>query len=155
MPRLATPRWRRIPSPAGVIRSGDLGMPRDMVTKERQDELVDLERQGWDALCDGSGAEFYGRVMTPAGVMVMANGAVLDREAVVEALRQSPAWASYEIDDVRMVPVTDGAAALVYRGTGHRDGDGDSFVGLMTSTYVRDGDAWRLALYQQTPVADA
>ena len=126
-----------------------------MLTEQRQDELVDLERQGWDSLCDGSGADFYGRVMTSAGVMVMANGAVLDRDAVVDALRQSPRWASYEIEDARVVPVTDDVATLVYRGTGHRDGAGDPFVGLMTSTYVRDGDTWRLALYQQTPVADA
>ena len=31
----------------------------------------------------------------------------------------------------------------------------DDFVGAMTSAYRRVGDSWRLALYQQTAVADA
>jgi hypothetical protein len=39
------------------------------------------------------------------------------------------------------------------RGTGHREGDAPAFVGAMTSVYVRDGEAWKLALYQQTPLA--
>jgi hypothetical protein len=46
----------------------------------------------------------------------------------------------------------DDAAALVYVGTARRE-DGDPFVGAMTSVYQRVGGEWRLALYQQTPVA--
>ena len=29
-----------------------------------RDELLEIEREGWDSLCDGTGADFYGRVMT-------------------------------------------------------------------------------------------
>ncbi|MBA3294373.1 MAG: nuclear transport factor 2 family protein, partial [Geodermatophilaceae bacterium] len=67
-----------------------------------EDTLMKLERQGWDSLCDGTGAEFYGRVMTEDGLMVLANGAVMDRDAVVEALGQAPPWRTYEISDVRL-----------------------------------------------------
>ena len=84
------------------------------------DELIELEKAGWASLCNGTGDSFYGDLMTDDGVMVMANGAVMTRKEVVDALAESPPWASYEIDDVQTVPVGDDAAALVYVGTGHR-----------------------------------
>ena len=113
------------------------------------EELLDLERAGWDSLCDGSGSEFYGGLMTPGGMMVLANGHVLSRDDVVTALADAPPWQSYDITNARTVEIGDDATALVYVGTGHRAG-GD-FVGVMTSVYVRGDDGWQLALYQQTP----
>ncbi len=89
--------------------------------------------------------------MIPEGVMVLANGQVMTRDEVVEALAQAPPWASFEIDDVRVVPIGAEAASLVYVGTARRD-DGDPFVGAMSSTYVRRDGTWKLALYQQTPI---
>lgn len=117
-----------------------------------QDTLMKLERQGWDSLCDGTGAEFYGRVMAEDGVMVLANGAAMDRAAVVDALGQAPPWRTYEISDVRVVGTGSNGVALVYRGTAYRDDPEPAFVGMMSSVYVWAGDAWRLALYQQTPM---
>jgi hypothetical protein len=114
------------------------------------DELIELERAGWESLCAGTGDDFYGRTMTDDAVMVLANGAVMGRDEVVAALGGSPPWASYEMADVRVVPVGDDAAALVYVGTGHRDG-AEPFVGVMSSVYVRRDGEWKLALYQQTP----
>lgn len=114
------------------------------------DELIELERAGWSSLCDGTGAEFYGATMTADGVMVLADGSVMSRDDVVEALGQAPPWASYEMDDIRVVELGDDSSALVYVGTGHRD-EGDPFVGVMTSVYVRRDGGWRLAVYQQTP----
>ena len=115
------------------------------------DELLDLEHAGWASLCDGTGSEFYGDIMTDDAVMVLANGTVMDRGDVVEALRDAPPWSAYEIDDVRLVQLDEDSSAVVYIGTGHRGDDDRPFVGVMTSVYVRrDGD-WKLALYQQTP----
>ena len=116
------------------------------------DELIELERAGWESLCDGTGDDFYGRTMTDDGLMVLANGAVMTRDQVVAALGQSPPWASYEMADVRVVPLGEDVAALVYVGTGHRDADDPPFVGAMSSVYVRRDGTWRLALYQQTPM---
>ncbi len=112
-------------------------------------ELIELEQAGWASLCDGTGDDFYGRTMTEDGVMVLADGSVMSRADVVAALGQAPAWTSYEMDDVRVVPIGDESAALVYVGTGHRDGEAP-FVGVMTSVYVRRDGHWRLATYQQT-----
>jgi hypothetical protein len=119
-----------------------------------KDELEHLEHEGWHSLCTGTGSEFYGRVMTTDGVMVLANGQVMTREEVVAALRDAPPWASYEISDLRRVAVGPDATALVYVGTAHRD-EGPSIVAAMTSSYVRVDGQWRLALYTQTPVPGA
>lgn len=115
-------------------------------------ELLELEHQGWQSLCDSTGAEFYGSVMTDDGVMVLAHGAVLDREAVVASLGDAPPWRTYEIADERLVELGDRDAILVYTGRAYRDDDEPAFVALMSSVYTRRDDGWKLALYQQTPV---
>ena len=83
--------------------------------------------------------------------MVLADGTVLSRPDVVAALEKAPSWASYEMDDIRVVPIGTDSTALCYLGTGHRDGDAPSIVGIMTSVYVRRDDQWKLVVYQQTP----
>jgi len=120
-----------------------------------QNTSMKIERRGWDSLCDSTGDTFYGRLMTDDGVMVLANGAVMDRDAIVEALGQAPPWRTYDISDVRLVQTGTDSATLVYVGTAYRDEDEPAFVGAMSSVYVREGHDWRLALYQQTQLPDA
>lgn len=118
--------------------------------EDPHDELLELEHAGWRSLCDSTGADYYGGIMTPDARMVLANGAVMSRSDVIESLRQAPPWASYEIDDPVVVRIGKDAVALLYVGTGHRD-EGEDFTGVMTSVYVPTDDGWKLALYQQTP----
>jgi len=123
-----------------------------MQTDNVRAELVELEQQGWRSLCDGTASDFYAATMTDDAVMIMANGAVMDRGAVVDALRGASMWSSFDLEDVRVIPAGDDAAALVYRGTARRDANTPPFVGEMTSVYTRVDGAWKLALYQQTPL---
>lgn len=116
------------------------------------DELLDLEHQGWTSLCDSTGADFYGRIMTRDGVMVLAHGQVFDRQAVIDSLNRAPPWRSYEIADERLVALGEDHAILVYTGRAYRGDDEPAFVALMASVYTRRDGAWRLALYQQTPL---
>ncbi|AXH98102.1 nuclear transport factor 2 family protein [Ornithinimicrobium avium] len=111
--------------------------------------LLSLERRGWDALCSSSGGRFYGELMSEDAVMVLVNGAVLDRDAVVASLDEAPAWDSYELTAPRLVPVTAESAAVVYRAVARR-GDEPPFEALMASVYARTDDGLRLVLYQQT-----
>jgi hypothetical protein len=111
--------------------------------------LKALERQGWDALCSSTGGEFYGRLMTPDGLMVLVNGMCMDRDAVVQSLDESPAWDRYELSGERVVPLGPDAASLAYRARATRNGSAP-FEALMTSTYTLVDGAPRLALYQQT-----
>jgi hypothetical protein len=123
-----------------------------MTDDELTRTLLELEHRGWESLRDGSGADFYGALMTEDGVMVLANGGVADRAAVVESLRGAPVWQRFEIDSARVVTAGNDAAALVYTGRAWREESAPPFVGAMTSTYVRTDGGWRLALYTQTPI---
>ncbi|MFI6218546.1 nuclear transport factor 2 family protein [Nocardia brasiliensis] len=115
-------------------------------------ELLDIEGQGWDSLCDGTGAEFYGSLMTGDAIMVLANGTILDRDGVIAALQESPPWRTYEICQPRVIDVGVHSKILVYTGVAYRDGAEPAFTGLMSSVYLRVGGEWKLALYQQTEV---
>ncbi|WBU39071.1 nuclear transport factor 2 family protein [Homoserinibacter sp. YIM 151385] len=116
-----------------------------------RDELLEVERAGWDALCEGGADEFYGRTMTRDALMTLADGSVMTRDEVVASLGSSPSWRRYEIEDPRVVPAGADAAVLLYRARAWRDDEEPAFTGAMSSTYVGvDGD-WRLAHHQQTP----
>ena len=65
--------------------------------------LLELERAGWDSLCNQTGSEYYGELMLPNALMVLANGMVMDRDMVVSALSESPPWRAYDIGDVRLI----------------------------------------------------
>lgn len=112
------------------------------------DELLELERAGWRSLCESTGDAFYGRLMTDDGLMVLVDGSVLDRAAVVASLGHAPPWASFEIREPRVVALGAESAALVYTGVARREGM--ELVARMSSAYVRVDGEWRLALYQQT-----
>lgn len=133
-----------------------------MTTRE---DLLLLEHAGWRSLCEQTGSTFYGELMTPDGVMILAHGMILDRDAVVASLDHAPPWTTYEISDERLIELHEDAAVLVYRGTAHREASSDPTAGtasetvadfdaLMASTYVRHQERWRLACYQQTPLPD-
>lgn len=116
------------------------------------DELLDLEHQGWAALCSSSGADFYGRTITGDGLMVLAGGEVFDRQRVVDSLNHAPPWRTYDVVDPRVVPLGDDHAVLVYVGHAYREEPEPAFSAVMCSTYRRVDGAWRLALHQQTPL---
>jgi hypothetical protein len=124
-----------------------------MASQDLLDELLKLEHAGWQALSNATGDKFYGSIMTDDALMVLANGSIMDREAVISALDQAPPWERYEIDDPRAIAIDDETAALVYIGTGYREGADEPFIGAMSSVYHRTPEGWKLALYQQTAVA--
>lgn len=80
------------------------------------EELLDLERAGWQSLCDGTGGAFYRAHMTPDGAMVLAHGAVLDRDGVAASLDGAPPWAGYEILDPLLVELGGEAGRSSTRG---------------------------------------
>ncbi|WP_028464219.1 nuclear transport factor 2 family protein [Nesterenkonia alba] len=118
-------------------------------------ELLELEHQGWQSLCSSTGADFYGRIMTEDGVMVLSHGYVFTREQVIESLNDAPPWSRYEISEERLIPLDASSAVLVYRGAAWRDEEDPEFRALMSSVYVERQGEWRLASYQQTPVPQA
>jgi hypothetical protein len=115
------------------------------------DELIELEHQGWKALCGAHGADFYDRLMTDEAVMVFASG-TLDRAASIDAIRSAPPWQAFRIESVRVAHPAPDVGIVVYLATARR-GDDDEYRAWMSSTYVRDAEgAWRLGLHQQSAV---
>ncbi|NYD74566.1 DUF4440 domain-containing protein [Leifsonia soli] len=114
------------------------------------ENLVRIESAGWDALCSSQGGAFYTELMTRDAVMILVDGSVLDRTTIAASLDGAPPWSSYELTDVRRLPLGADSAALLYRARATRDGQAAPFVAHMTSVYTAMDGRPRLALYQQT-----
>lgn len=117
-----------------------------------RDELVELERESWRALAtDGdAAAAHYEKVLADDVLMLLPDGLVIDdRQQAIDSMRGAP-WEDFELTDERVLELDAGAAVVAYRATARRTGQ--DYRALFNSTYVRDGDTWRLALHQQTPV---
>ena len=116
-----------------------------------RDELLDLERRAWEALStEGGAAPFYEEVLADDVLLLLPGGMVIDdRRQVVDSVRGAP-WASFELSDERVHELSETCAVVAYRGVATRDGN--EYVALFNSTYVRREGGWRLALHQQTPV---
>ena len=99
------------------------GIGAEVASNPLTEELLALEREGWNALCQQRGAEHFGDLMTHDALMVLANGQVMDRDEVVAALAEAPPWASFELEEARVVAVGEAGAALVYRAKAFRDAD--------------------------------
>jgi len=116
------------------------------------DDLLALERSAWEALSTSgdAAAEFFERVLAEEVLMLLPGGMVIDRrDDVIDAMRGEP-WTSFELSDERVLDLGSSSAVVAYEATARR-GD-DAYTALFNSTYVREGDSWRLALHQQTPV---
>ncbi len=117
------------------------------------DELIALERRGWEALATGgeAAANFYRGVLDDEIAMVFPGGVtIFDRDGVIASMGGEP-WSSFDLEDMHvLMPVSD-VGIVTYRSTSQRANQ-PSYVALVTSLYTRRGDAWRLTLHQQTPV---
>jgi hypothetical protein len=115
-----------------------------------EDELIELEREGWRALCSSAGGAYYREHLTGNALMAFAFG-VLTREAAIEAIESAPPWSSFEIDDPRVVALNEDSGVVVYAVVAQRAGH-DPYSAVISSTFVRQDGAWRLAFHQQTPM---
>ncbi len=127
-------------------------MPSDeVIPDDAEDDLLQLERAGWDALSTGgdAAATFYDDVLAQDVVMVFPGGIVLDdRDEIIDSMKGAP-WDHFELSDERVDRLGPGCAVVVYRASARR---ADSeYRAVVNSTYVLEGGVWRLALHQQTP----
>lgn len=113
------------------------------------EELEALERRGWEALSGADGAAYYANVMADDGLMVFP-GILLDRAQSLRAIAGAPPWASFDLEDVRIVEAGPDGAIVTYRATAQREGEAP-YRAWMSSVYARRGGSWRLVLHQQSP----
>ncbi|HLH24323.1 MAG TPA: nuclear transport factor 2 family protein [Chloroflexota bacterium] len=113
--------------------------------------LLALEHQGWQALAAGTGAAFYQQNLTTDALMVFPFGA-LTREQSIEAIKAAPPWATFRIEEARVVKLTDDSAVLTYQATAQRAGQAP-YAARMTTVFVKRDGSWQTAFHQQTPVS--
>lgn len=116
------------------------------------DELLAIERRGWEALsADGASAvRFYDEVLAADVLVLLPGGLVIDdRRRVVDSMREAP-WTGFELRDEHVLPLGEDAAVVAYEATARRPDQ--EYTALFNSTYVREGDGWRLVVHQQTPI---
>jgi hypothetical protein len=113
------------------------------------DELIALEREGWDALVSGEGGAYYREHLTSDALMAFAFG-VLTRQESIDAIESAPPWESFEITDPRVVELSEDSGVVVYGVVARRPGQ-EPYSAVVSSTFVREGGEWRLAFHQQSP----
>ena len=115
------------------------------------ERLIALEHEGWDALVRGEGGRYYGEHLTADAVMAFPFG-VLSREATIEAMESAPAWERFEINDPHVVALGDVGGIVVYDVVAQRPGE-EPYSAVVSTTFVRDGDSWKVAFHHQSPRA--
>jgi len=112
-------------------------------------DLVALERQGWQALSDGRGGEYYRVNLAEDALMAFPFG-LMGRDDAIAAMEQAPPWATFELVDPRVVELTEDSAVVVYLANAQRAGQ-EPYSATISSTFVRRDGRWLLAFHQQTP----
>jgi hypothetical protein len=69
--------------------------------------------------------------------------------ATGDRLMRGEPWASYELEDERVLALGEDCAVVAY--TAHARRAERDYHALVNSTYRRTAGGWRLALHQQTP----
>ena len=111
--------------------------------------LVELEREGWEALSSGRGGEYYREHLADTALMAFSFG-VMTRDQAIAAMESAPPWASFEMKDPRVVELTEDSGVVVYAVEARREGQ-EPYSAVVSSTFVRQDGAWKLAFHQQTP----
>ncbi|WP_397443288.1 MULTISPECIES: DUF4440 domain-containing protein [unclassified Phormidium] len=102
---------------------------------------------------NGSGSEqkVYNSVLRDDAVMLFPGGMIIEgKEKILQSLAAQP-WKSFQIEEPRVISLSERAEVLVYRVTARREGS-EPYVALINSTYTLSGGVWELVLHQQTPV---
>lgn len=96
-------------------------------------------------------AQHYRESIDPACLMVVPMPPyVLEGEAAVQAVSDTPRWERVTLDDRRVVRPQEGLIVVGYTARAERGGEG--YVAHCTSTYRRLAhDEWRVVQHQQTP----
>jgi hypothetical protein len=111
-------------------------------------ELIQVERRGWEALCSTDAVTYYQQHLAADALMAFPFG-VMDREEVLRAMAAARPWASFDMENPRVIQLGPDCGVLVYAVTAQREGQ-ETFAAVLSSTFVRRDDNWRLAFHQQS-----
>jgi Domain of unknown function (DUF4440) len=119
-----------------------------MSTEPVEQELIQVERRGWDALCSDNAATYYREHLTEDALMAFPFG-LMDREEALRAMAAAEPWSRYDMQDPRVVSLGPDAGVVVYTVTAQRQGQ-EPFTAVLSSTFVRRDGEWKTAFHQQS-----
>lgn len=110
-------------------------------------EVWNTERSLWLV-----GDDAYAAHLADDCLMVFGPTGILQRDQILETIRQAPRWTSVEMTDTTLLTPGDSVAIVIaYKAQASREGS-PPYSALCSSTYlVIDGEL-KLAQHQQTPV---
>ena len=115
-----------------------------------EQELLALEEQFWTG--DG---DFYRKNLDAECLCVFTDMAgVMSRDQVVSTISDGQRWSGLVIEPKGFRQLSDDVALLSYRASAKRP-DGELYRAVVSSGYLRRGDAWKLAFHQQTPLKNS
>lgn len=114
-----------------------------------EQELIEVEREGWRALSSSGAGDYYREHLTENAVMAFGFG-VISRDEAIEAMDSAPPWSSFELRAPRVVALTEDSGVVVYSVVACREGQAP-YSAVVSSTFVRQDGVWKLAFHQQTP----
>jgi hypothetical protein len=79
-------------------------------------ELIMVERRGWDALCSDDAVAYYRGHLTEDAVMAFPFG-VMGREEALSAMATAEPWSHYDMKAPTVIPLTSDAGVVVYVAT--------------------------------------
>jgi Domain of unknown function (DUF4440) len=112
-------------------------------------QLIDAEREGWEALASGRAGEHYRMHLAPNAVMAFPFG-VMSRQEAIDAMEAAPPWSSYDLIDPQVVELSADSGIVVYRVSAQRAGE-EPYAAIVSSTFVRGDGRWLLTFHQQSP----
>jgi hypothetical protein len=118
------------------------------VDAEWDNELVQVERRGWEALCSADAEAYYRQHMTAEALMAFPFG-VMNRQEALNAMAGADPWSRYEMLSPRVIPLGPDSGVVVYSVTAQREGQAP-FSAVISSTFVRRDGEWKLAFHQQS-----
>ncbi|MFQ1627089.1 nuclear transport factor 2 family protein [Lysobacter zhanggongensis] len=117
----------------------------------QEQELWRLEEQFWVG-----DAAFYERTLAPESFMVLpAPAGVLEPAATIESIRSASRWQNVSFIQKHYAASTADIVVLAYVVQADRGSGNSAYAAQCSSTYVRIGGNWRLALHHQTPAGQA
>jgi hypothetical protein len=111
-------------------------------------ELIQVERRGWEALCSDDAVAYYRRHLIEEALMAFPFG-LMDREEALGAMEAARPWSHYDMKEPRVIALAPDCGVVVYAVTAQREGE-DPFSAVVSSTFVRRDGEWRLAFHQQS-----
>jgi hypothetical protein len=115
-------------------------------TADLKRRLLAIEERFWT-----DGVEYYREQLASECLMLFPGAGMLTREAIIAGVAGGSRWRNVQIDDAHLVRLGQGSAVFAYRATARREGQAHDYIALVSSVYVEQDGAWKLAFHQQSP----